>query len=211
MAINEVVSAALDIASYAIRTSSIEVALDLGHDIPLIQADADQLHQVLLNLIINAQQSLQDRPATRQIRVTTCFDCIADMVCIRVADNGPGIPEHLRARVFEPYFTTKPTGVGTGVGLAVSLGIVEAHGGTLRVDCPVDGGALFTITLPVGVVEASGADAELPSSAEHKPAFDPCRRRRGGNSRSAGRDPGERAASRGHRQFGARSAGADGR
>ena len=53
------------------------------------------------------------------------------MIRITVADNGPGIPEHLRARVFEPYFTTKPTGVGTGVGLAVSLGIVEAHGGTL--------------------------------------------------------------------------------
>ena len=162
VAINEVVSAALDIASYAIRTSSIEIALDLGKDIPLILADADQLHQVLLNLIINAQQSLQDRPAMRQIRVTTCFDCIADMVCIRVADNGPGIPEHLRGRVFEPYFTTKPTGVGTGVGLAVSLGIVEAHGGTLRVDCPVDGGALFTITLPVGTVEASGAETEPP-------------------------------------------------
>ena len=162
VAINEVVSAALDIASYAIRTSSIEIALDLGKDIPLILADADQLHQVLLNLIINAQQSLQDRPAMRQIRVTTCFDCIADMVCIRVADNGPGIPEHLRGRVFEPYFTTKPTGVGTGVGLAVSLGIVEAHGGTLRADCPVDGGALFTITLPVGTVEVSGAETKPP-------------------------------------------------
>ncbi len=160
VAVNEVVSAALDIASYAIRTSSIEVALDLGADIPPILADADQLHQVLLNLIINAQQSLQDRPAMRRIRVTTWFDSAADVVCIEVADNGPGIPEHLRARVFEPYFTTKPTGVGTGVGLAVSLGIVEAHGGTIRVDCPVDGGAAFTITLPVGAVEAGDADAE---------------------------------------------------
>jgi len=72
----------------------------------------DQLHQVLLNLIINAQQSLQDRPAMRRIRVTTRFDATADVVRIKVADNGPGIPEHLRARVFEPYFTTKPTGVG---------------------------------------------------------------------------------------------------
>ena len=160
VAVNDVVSAALDIASYAIRTSSIEVALDLGADIPPILADADQLHQVLLNLIINAQQSLQDRPAMRRIRVTTWFDSAADVVCIEVADNGPGIPEHLRARVFEPYFTTKPTGVGTGVGLAVSLGIVEAHGGTIRVDCPVDGGATFTITLPVGAVEAGDADAE---------------------------------------------------
>jgi PAS domain S-box-containing protein len=157
VAVNEVVSAALDIASYALRTSGVEVALDLAGDIPLILADADQLHQVLLNLIINAQQSLQDRPATRLIRVTSRFHSHAGIVSIKVADNGAGIPEHLRARVFEPYFTTKPTGIGTGVGLAVSLGIVEAHGGTLTADCPTEGGAAFTIALPVGAVEVSGA------------------------------------------------------
>jgi len=162
VAINDVVAAALDIASYAIRTSSIDVALDLSKGIPLILADADQLHQVLLNLIINAQQSLQDHPEPRRIRVSTCFDYLANVVCINVADNGPGIPEHLRARVFEPYFTTKPTGIGTGVGLAVSLGIVEAHGGTLRVACPSEGGAVFAITLPVGAVPAASADAGPP-------------------------------------------------
>jgi len=156
---NDVVTAALDITSYAIRTSSIEVALDLSKGLPLILADADQLHQVMLNLIINAQQSLQDHPGPRRIRVTSCFDYLADVVCITVADNGPGIPAHLRARVFEPYFTTKPTGVGLGVGLAVSLGIVEAHGGTLTVASPVEGGAAFTITLPVGAVDAASADA----------------------------------------------------
>src|SRR5207244_4485361 len=117
----------------------------------------------LLNLIINAQQSLQDQPPPRRISVTSCFDFLADLVCITVADNGPGIPAHLRARVFEPYFTTKPTGMGTGVGLAVSLGIVEAHGGTLTVNCPTDGGAVFTILLPVGVVEATATHPGLPS------------------------------------------------
>ena len=170
VAIDEVATAALDITSYALRTSSIEVALDLAKNIPLILADADQLHQVLLNLIINAQQSLQDQPAPRRIRVTSCFDFLADLVCITVADNGPGIPAHLRARVFEPYFTTKPTGIGTGVGLAVSLGIVEAHGGTLTVDCPSEGGAVFTITLPVGAVGAAIADSgptSRPSASQH--------------------------------------------
>jgi PAS domain S-box-containing protein len=160
VAMNDVVLAALDITAYAVRTSSIEVALDLAKDIPLILADADQLHQVLLNLIINAQQSLQDQPAPRRIRVASRFDSAADVLRITVADNGPGVPVHLRARVFEPYFTTKPTGVGTGVGLAVSLGIVEAHGGTLTVECPTDGGAVFTIVLPVGAVEATCTDAE---------------------------------------------------
>ena len=159
VAMNEVVSEALDITAYAISTSSIEVTLDLAKDIPPILADADQLHQVMLNLIINAQQCLQDQPAPRRIRVESRFDTVEDMIRIRVADNGPGIPAHLRARIFEPYFTTKPVGVGTGVGLAVSLGIVEAHGGTLTVDCPVEGGAVFTIALPVRCVEAAGPDA----------------------------------------------------
>jgi two-component system NtrC family sensor kinase len=163
VAVNEVIAAALDITGYAVRTSSIDVALDLASDIPPIQADADQLHQVLLNLIINAQQSLQDHTLPRRLRVESRFDRASDSVRIVVADNGPGIPEELRARVFEPYFTTKPTGVGTGVGLAVSLGIIEAHGGALAVDCPNGGGAVFTITLPVG---CTTSDKEAPKLAE---------------------------------------------
>ena len=159
VAINEVILAALDIAGYAIRTSSIEVTLELSKGMPLILADADQLHQVMLNLIINAQQSLQEQPVPRRLRVTSCFDALSDTLSIAVADNGPGIPEHLRARVFEPYFTTKPIGVGTGVGLAVSLGIVEAHGGTLTATCPLDGGAVFTIRLPVDLTTMPSPDA----------------------------------------------------
>ena len=171
VAMNDVVTAALDLASYALRTSSVEVELDLAGDIPRIHADADQIHQVLLNLIINAQQSLQDHPAPRRIRIDSRFNPVTDAVRITVADNGPGIPAHLRTRVFEPYFTTKPIGIGTGVGLAVSLGIVEAHGGTLTADCPIEGGAVFTMTLPVGTMESAVADAEpswKPSAAARR-------------------------------------------
>ena len=167
--LNDVVFAALDIAGYALRNGNIDVQLDLAHDLPLVLADADQLHQVLLNLIINAQQSLQDQAQPRRVRVTSRFDAKSNVLCVAVADNGPGIPPDLRARVFEPYFTTKPTGVGTGVGLAVSLGVVEAHGGTLTVECPVEGGAVFTIALPVGPGASSGeravAAARIRSSA----------------------------------------------
>ncbi len=170
VAINDVVSAALDITGYAIRTSSIDVTLDLSREVPPVLADADQLHQVLLNLIVNAQQSLQDQTAPRRIHVQSRFEEATETIRITVADNGPGIPAHLRARIFEPYFTTKPMGIGTGVGLAVSLGIVEAHGGTLTVDCPVDGGAVFTIVLPVSAVATSGADPGpfwMPSARQH--------------------------------------------
>jgi two-component system NtrC family sensor kinase len=112
---------------------------------------------VLLNLIINAQQALQEHPTPRRLYVSTRVDRSARLLYITVTDNGPGLPEHLRARVFEPYFTTKPTGVGTGVGLAVSLGIVEAHGGTITIACPAEGGASFTVALPEGAVGASKA------------------------------------------------------
>jgi PAS domain S-box-containing protein len=167
--INEVVSAALDMTAYTVRTSSIEVAPDLAGDIPPILADADQLHQVLLNLIINAQQVLQDRAGPRRLRVSTRFDPAGQTIRITVADNGPGIPPHLRARVFEPFFTTKPTGAGTGVGLAVSHGIVEAHGGTLTLDCPEMGGAVFTIVLPVSNVDVAAAVAKPPREASGSP------------------------------------------
>ena len=119
---------------------------------------------MLLNLIINAQQSLQDQPEPRRIRITSGFERLTQRLLVSVADNGPGIPAAMRARVFEPYFTTKPTGVGTGVGLAVSLGIVEAHGGTLTVE-PGDEGAAFLIALPVGDIDAGGNPASPPSIA----------------------------------------------
>lgn len=160
VAMNDVVTAALDLAAYAVRTSSIDVSLDLADDIPLVHADPDQLHQVLLNLIINAQQSLQEHPGARRIRIESRFDAAARTVRVSVADNGPGIPPQVRARLFEPYFTTKPVGVGTGVGLAVSLGIAEAHGGTLTVDCPPAGGAVFTVSIPV-----TASDNTVPAPA----------------------------------------------
>ena len=159
VAINEVVAAALEIAAYALRTSSVDVTLDLAPDVPLILADADQLHQVMLNLVINAQQSLQEQPTPRRIRIRSRFDTASGDVQVSVADNGPGVPVDLRARVFDPYFTTKPIGIGTGVGLAVSLGIVEAHGGTLTLDCPAEGGATFTMALPAGGIDADAAAA----------------------------------------------------
>jgi PAS domain S-box-containing protein len=156
--INDVIWAALDITGYTVRSSNIEVALDLGKKMPPILADADQLHQVLMNLVINAQQVLQDQPGKRRIGVSSRHDPAAGVIRITVADNGPGIPNHLRARVFEPFFTTKPMGFGTGIGLAVSFGIVEAHGGTLAVDCPAGGGTVFSVTLPAVTVDATDTD-----------------------------------------------------
>jgi two-component system NtrC family sensor kinase len=165
VAISEVVTAALDITGYALRTSGIEVVLDLAEPVPPVLADADQLHQVFMNLIINAQQALQDQPLPRKLSLTSRFDAGANAIRIIVADNGPGIPEAVRKRIFEPYFTTKPLGSGTGVGLAVCLGIVEAHGGTLTVESGEGSGTVFTIVLPAGSVEGSVAEESKPAKA----------------------------------------------
>lgn len=156
--IKDVVGAALDMTSYVLRTSGVEMELDFSADAPPILADADQLHQVLMNLIINAQQALQDQAPPRRISIVSRYDAAADTIRLTVADNGPGIPKALRGRIFEPFFTTKPTGLGTGVGLSVSLGIVEAHGGTLTVECPASGGTIFEITLPVQTSVTGEAD-----------------------------------------------------
>jgi PAS domain S-box-containing protein len=160
--ISEVVGAALDLTAYALKTSGIEVTLDLAEHVPPVLADADQLHQVFMNLIINAQQALQDQSRRRKLTLTSRFDPVANAIRICVADNGPGIPEAVRSRIFEPYFTTKPLGKGTGVGLAVCLGIVEAHGGTLTVGGGEGLGTIFTIVLPAGNLDESDAEEGQP-------------------------------------------------
>jgi two-component system NtrC family sensor kinase len=163
--VSEVVTAALDITSYALKTSGVDVRLDLEERAPPVLADADQLHQVFMNLIINAQQALQDQSGPRVLSVTSRYDVDAHVISIVVADNGPGIPEAVRKRIFEPYFTTKPLGAGTGVGLAVCLGIVEAHGGTLGVESREGDGTAFTIVLPAGSLDRSAAEESCPVNA----------------------------------------------
>ncbi|MGH8472597.1 MAG: PAS domain S-box protein, partial [Gammaproteobacteria bacterium] len=155
VAINDVLEAALEVLSYGLRSTGVEVALDLAAELPLISADADQLHQVFMNLIVNAQQSLQDQRPPRRLRLASRLDAGGDAIRVMVADNGPGVSEAIRTRIFDPYFTTKPMGVGLGIGLSVSLGLIEAHGGTLAVECPPEGGAVFAVMLPVGSLDST--------------------------------------------------------
>jgi two-component system NtrC family sensor kinase len=165
VALREVVSAALDLTGYALKTSGVEVTLDLDARLPPVLADPDQLHQVFMNLIINAQHALQERPLPRELRLTSRWDAGAGVVRIEVIDNGLGIPAAILNRIFEPYFTTKPSGAGTGVGLAVCLGIVEAHGGTLSAESREGHGTVFTVQLPAAVGhEVSASEAEMDNS-----------------------------------------------
>ena len=138
---------ALQLLAYTLRTSGVAVEQDIAPDLPTLLCDPDQMVQVLSNLLINARHVLEERPQPRRVRLTARAD--AEWAQIEVADNGPGVPEAIRSRIFDPFFTTKPAGSGTGIGLAVSRGMVEAHGGSLSL-APADGeGARFVIRLPL--------------------------------------------------------------
>ncbi len=164
----DLVRSALNLTDYALRTAGIRVTVEITPGLPELSADPDQLHQVLVNLIVNAQHALQEISGPRELQVRVRAADEPGRLSIEVEDNGPGIPDEIRRRVFEPFFTTKPQGVGTGVGLSFSLGIVEAHGGRLEL---LDGrhGTCFRITLAAaetaptrGVVAATINDASAP-------------------------------------------------
>src|SRR5262249_1857832 len=148
MSMNRIIEMAVELLAYQLRSANIRVELDLAEDIPMVPADADQIHQVLTNLIVNARQALSGAATPGRIWIATRFD--QRQIEVSVKDNGPGVPEEIRKRIFEPFFTTKPVGEGTGIGLSLCSSIVRAHGGRVDVSDNVGGGAAFTVVLPLG-------------------------------------------------------------
>lgn len=159
----DVAREAVELLGYNMRASGVNVSLVIEPGLPRLMLDAGQIHQVLLNLLVNAQQALEEKAGDRCVTVSVAADADRGSVLIRVGDNGPGIAENIRSRIFDPFFTTKAQGVGTGIGLAVSRGLIEAHGGTLELGAGPDGGALFTIQLPL---EEAAAEAPSPVPQE---------------------------------------------
>ena len=164
--VNAIAEAALDLLAYNLRTTDVKIVVDLAPDLPRLMADADQINQVLTNLIINAQQALMERNPPRRLAITTRFDAARNVIRLSVADNGPGIRDELRERIFEPFFTTKPTGIGTGLGLSMCQGVVESHGGKIVVEDTPGGGATFSITIPVRGQVAAAVRASAQSDVE---------------------------------------------
>jgi|GEM_PF-3984209 len=146
--LNEVVDTALELLAYNLRDDNIDVQLDLASDLPETRADPDQLTQVIINLVVNAQHALNQLDQDRKIHIATRYHRNSDHFEIVVEDNGPGIPNDVRSRIFDPFFTTKPVGSGTGLGLSVSQGMVQSHGGSLEYHQAPSGGAVFEIKLP---------------------------------------------------------------
>ncbi|NJN47802.1 MAG: response regulator [Candidatus Competibacteraceae bacterium] len=146
--INDVITHSLDMVGHRLHESGIEVTLDIAPALPTLMADPDQLSQVFMHLLVNAQQALEPIPEPRRLMISAGFDEANDAIYVQIGDNGPGIPRNMLHRIFEPFFTTKGVGEGSGVGLSVSHGIIHSHGGTITVDVPACGGTLFEIRLP---------------------------------------------------------------
>jgi PAS domain S-box-containing protein len=147
--LNEVVEEAVELLAYPLRVDEVSVTLDLDAELPVLQADPQQLHQLVVNLVSNALQALREVSTPRQLRCTTRHDRARGRIFIEVADNGPGVLPENQARVFEPFFTTKPIGQGTGLGLSLCRGIVEGHGGSIRLESAPGEGTVFRIELPI--------------------------------------------------------------
>ena len=145
--LNEIVERTLEIRAYELRLENIGVELDLNEQLPEAIADAAQMQQALLNLIVNAEQAIRQARESGHIWIRT-RQISADRIALEVADDGPGVPPEVVLRIFDPFFTTKPAGVGTGLGLSILYGIVHQHGGEVSVESRPGGGALFTVELP---------------------------------------------------------------
>lgn len=158
------VDAALELAAYGLRTSGVQVTTALPPDLPAVYGDADQLHQVVANLIINAKQAMQDVPGPRRLEIAV--EAQASEVRLTVTDNGPGIAVDALRRVFEPFFTTKTPGVGTGLGLSVCHGIITAHGGRIEMASPASGGTRVEVRLPATLELAAGDIPETERMAD---------------------------------------------
>ncbi|WP_246660136.1 PAS domain S-box protein [Rhizobium sp. FKL33] len=163
----------VELLGYNLRSSDVAIETVFGCCVPKVVADRDQLYQVIANLIVNAHQALDEtRRDDKKIKITIGREPDKELVVIAVEDNGPGVPPDIRNRIFEPFFTTKPEGFGTGIGLAISRGLILAHGGALDLESRDGPGSRFVIRLPASTVPTFAPEA----AHESKPA--PTARRR---------------------------------
>ena len=164
--VNEMVGEVLELLDYGLRSNGVEIAYRPAGDLPELWADPDQLGQVVMNLVVNAQHALGEVTGPRRLRIETRFLKDRGEVEISVADNGPGVPAEIRSRIFDPFYTTKPSGSGTGVGLSVSLAAVRAHNGAFDLRETPGGGATFVVALPLG---APGAETDCRAGRDAGP------------------------------------------
>jgi PAS domain S-box-containing protein len=161
--LNDCVAKVLDLKSYHLRSSQIETRLELHPNLPETSFDFHQIDQVILNVLNNAEQAIRSVRRSGTISLRTGVE--GDEVYLEVEDDGPGVPDDVRDRVFDPFFTTKDYGQGTGLGLSVSYGIAQEHGGRIELlPRHAGSGTRFRLWLPIiqGEVEEQPAAPAAP-------------------------------------------------
>jgi two-component system NtrC family sensor kinase len=165
--VNQVVRQTLALRSYEQRLNNITIFEALAAGLPLVFADPHQFQQVLLNLIINAEQAMLGANGRGAMVLRSWHDFDNDAVMLEVNDDGPGVPEDVQPKIFDPFFTTKEVGKGTGLGLTVAYAIIQEHGGRITVSSQPGVGASFFVALPItdGPVKPVPAKETVPVGA----------------------------------------------
>ncbi len=152
VSINDVVQSSLYLVSYQIEKNNISIVKDLSHGLPAVMGNKQQLEQVIINFLLNARDALEGVPEGR-IKISTRLKEDEEsgdaVIVVKVADNGQGIPQGIVSQIFNPFFTTKEKARGTGLGLSVSLGIAQTHGGKIEVRSEIGRGSVFSLIIPV--------------------------------------------------------------
>ena len=165
--VNDVIGRALELQHYELVKSNITLTTHLASGLPLLMADFNQLQQVFLTIMTNAQQALLEIKGKRKIAITTSAE--KGFIRISIADNGPGIAAENMTRIFDPFFTTKEVGSGSGLGLSVCHGIVSEHDGKIYVESTAGKGAAFIVELPSQGNSATTAQEKKAAGIKKQP------------------------------------------
>ncbi len=170
VAINAVLLSTLELRSYQLKVDDIEVVCDLEEDLPVSLADAHQLRQVFLNIVINAHQAMSAYRGRGVLTLRTRRH--GSDIVVEIQDDGPGIDPGNLGKIFDPFFTTKDVGQGTGLGLSICYGIIREHGGRITAEnAAAEGGAIFRVTLPVRAPErVAGGISRGPAASARSSA-----------------------------------------
>jgi len=152
--LGDVLRRALHLHEYSLRRNNVSVDFLPERGIPDVLGDANQLIQVFLNLVVNAEQAIREVRESGTLRVRMGRGAAGEQqVWASIQDDGPGIPADILEKIFDPFFTTKRPGRGTGLGLSISMAIVREHGGEIHVQAAPGGGSVFLVTLPAASPE----------------------------------------------------------